>query len=174
MSRLALLAVISLSCSEAGPIHGAPDGSVPHDDAPRVDAPHDMIDAAIDAPMIDASLPCKPPNIIHGDGHHNAGMDCLGSCHNHGFTVAGTVTLADGATPAVNATVTVVDATGNSQDLVVGDNGNFFSYFPVLSPITIRASMCPSTQLMVSHPTSGGCNASGCHEPGGVQGPVHL
>lgn len=173
MSRLVSLAVIALSCSEAGPIHDTVDGSVPHD-ARHIDASNDTPDAALDAPMTDASLPCKPPNIIHGDGHHNPGMDCLGGCHDHGFSVAGTVMLADGVSPAVNATVTVIDATGNPQDLIVGDNGNFFSYFPVLYPITIRASMCPSTQFMVSQPTTGGCNATGCHEPGGVQGPAHL
>ena len=177
MSRFAvpLLAVISLSCSSAiAPETGSIDAPSGHD-AHHIDAPDPVTDAPSDTTATsDAAFACKPPNIIHGDGKHNAGMDCMDSCHSHGFSVAGTVMMPDGVTPANNATVTVVDANNFSQDAVIGNNGNFFSYLPVAYPITITTSMCPSVQTMVEQATAGGCNAMGCHEPGGLQGPVHL
>jgi hypothetical protein len=173
MRRVLPIAVISMSCSRAEVFHH-PDGSSGGDDAPlAIDAA--MIDAAlIDAPTVDGGLPCKPPNIIHGDGKHNPGMDCMDSCHDHGFAIAGTLYLADGTTPANNATVTVVDHNNVSQDIIVGNNGNFWSFLPPAYPVVVTASMCPSTQVMVTHPTAGACNAVGCHEPGGVQGVAHL
>jgi hypothetical protein len=177
IARVALLAVISVSCSHAItpdlPVD-APPGS--HHDAATGDAPKPPHDGTLaDAPPFsDAPPPCKPPNIIHGDGKHNPTMDCMNGCHDHGFSIAGTLMMADLSTPASNATVTVVDANNFSQDIIAGTNGNFFSFLPVTYPIRITASMCPSTQVMVSQPTSGACNATGCHEPGGVQGLMHL
>jgi len=172
---LTILAVMSMSCSRGAHLYFDASGD-DQADAPRIDAPDRVIDAPVGdaADIIDAPAPCKPPNIIHGDGKHNATMDCMSSCHNHGFSLAGTLFLADATTPAVNATVTVVDANNFSQDLVVGNNGNFFSFLPVTYPVKVTASMCPSTQVMVTHPTAGSCNATGCHEPGGVQGFAHL
>jgi len=165
-------AVISMSCGAPAP---KPYGQQP-DAQSATDAhaaPHDGSQVVPpDAPA--STMPCKPANVIHGDGKHNPGMDCMGACHFHGFSVAGTVYLADGITPATDATVTIVDANHGSQDLIVGSNGNFFSYFPVAYPITVTASLCPSVQVMVAQPTAGGCNASGCHEPGGLQGAAHL
>jgi hypothetical protein len=164
-------AVISMSCGAPAPKpYGHPDAQESATDA------HGTTDAANVVPP-DAPpnmMPCKAANAIHGDGKHNPGMDCMSSCHVHGFSVAGTLYLADGTTPATNATVTIVDANHGSQDLIVGNNGNFFSYFPVAYPITVTSSLCPSIQAMVSQPTAGGCNATGCHEPGGVQGTAHL
>lgn len=175
---LALL-LLGSACGRASGLPGGPDAPGPSGaDAPagprdgRMPASDSM---AIDAPITaDAAAACKPANIIHGDGHHNPGQDCMNSCHFHGFSVAGTLYLADGTTPAVNATVTVVDANHNSQDLIVGNNGNFFSYLPVAFPITVTASLCPSTKMMVAQPAAGGCNATGCHEAGGAQGGAHL
>lgn len=138
------------------------------------DGPPVASDAALDAPASDAALACKPANILHGDGKHNPGMDCMGGCHNHGFSIAGTLYQQDGVTPAVNATITIVDAANNKQDIIVSTNGNFFSYIPVLYPVAITGSLCPSTQVMVTKPSAGACNASGCHEPGGIQGTAHL
>ncbi len=89
-------------------------------------------DASLDGVMRDASMitdavpTCAPANILHGDGHHNPGQDCLGSCHNHGFSIAGTLNLADNVTPANNATVTIADANGGKQEIIVSTNGNFF------------------------------------------------
>ncbi len=178
MLRLAsLLAVTSMSCSSgAHEFFDAPPGGCSDarllDDGPRTTDDGTAGDDA--APITDAAPGCKQPNIIHGDGKHNPGMDCMGSCHNHGFSLAGTLYMADGTTPANNATVTVIDANNHSQDMVVGNNGNFFSFLPVKYPVRIVASMCPSTQTMTTHPSAGGCNATGCHEPGGLQGPAHL
>ncbi len=164
------LALVSISCGAPAP-KGHPDAS----GAAAADAhasPSDGAGVTADAPP--GMTACKPANQFHGDGKHNPGMDCMGSCHFHGFSVAGTVYLADGVTPANDATVTIVDANHGTQDLIVGNNGNFFSFLPVAYPITVTASLCPSSQVMVSQATAGGCNASGCHETGGTQGPAHL
>ena len=177
--RALSIAVISVSCSQAQPGNLFVDSGPrepQHDSRIGNDAQHVVGDGstADSGPTVDAPLACKPANILHGDGQHNPGMDCMGSCHNHGFSVAGTVYLADGVTPASDATVTVIDANNGSQDVIVSTNGNFFSYIPVAFPITIRASLCPTTQFMTETAAAGGCNATGCHEPGGLQGPTHL
>jgi hypothetical protein len=175
MLRSLGIAVITVSCSQAGTPPGTIDASpVIRRDAPLAyDAPVSSDDGTV-MPPIDAAPPCKPPNVIHGDGKHNPGMDCASSCHNHGFSVSGTLYLADGTTPASDATITVTDALNNKQDIIVSSNGNFFSFFPVAYPIAISASLCPSTQAMVAHATAGNCNSTGCHEPNGVQGASHL
>jgi len=163
----------AIACSSPGPAqNGGADASTGHDGAVHHDAPSGMIDAPVTT--TDAATACAPPNILHGDGHHNAGLDCMGGCHNHGFSIAGTLLLADRVTPANNATVTITDANHGTQTLIVGNNGNFFSFLPVAYPISISASLCPSTQSMITHPTAGACNASGCHAAGGVQGAAHL
>jgi len=133
-------AVISMSCGAPAP---KPYGHQPDAQAPSGDA-HAIPDDGAHVVPPDAPpnmMACKPANVIHGDGHHNPGMDCMSSCHFHGFSVAGTLYLADGTTPANNATVTIVDANHGSQDLIAGTNGNFFSYFPVAYPITVT---CPA------------------------------
>jgi len=176
--RVVAIAVISMSCASArGPDSVDIDAHVDRADAhaDHTDAPVPPSDSTIDAAVAaDAAFACTPANIIHGDGHHNPGMDCMDGCHNHGFSVAGTVLQADGVTPASDATVTVVDALGNAQDIIVSTNGNFFSYLPAVPPITVRTSLCPSVQVMTTQATTGGCNANGCHMPGGVQGAIHL
>jgi len=168
--KRALWAVIAVSCTSSTNTGTGTDASTGHQDAAGSGG-----SAMIDAPVsggADAALPCKASSALHGDGHHNPGMDCMGGCHFHGFAFAGTLMQADGVTPAVGATVTVVDANNNSQDVVVGDNGNFYTFFPVAFPIRVQASLCPSTQVMTTHPTKGGCNATDCH--GGTQGLAHL
>lgn len=169
--KRALLAVIAMSCTttmDTGGTDAAPGG---HHDAAGSGGSGAMIDAPVSGGA-DAPAACKPASTLFGDGHHNPGQDCMNNCHFHGFAVAGTLMQADGHTPAVGATVTVVDANNASQDIVVGSNGNFYTFFPVAYPIHVQASMCPSVQTMVSHPTKGGCNASDCH--GGSQGLAHL
>jgi hypothetical protein len=177
--RAIAIAVISVSCSSGDLSPVGVDAHVHHPDSKSVEDGAVLADGAPapDAPAVtgsDAAIACKPANILHGDGKHNPGMDCMDSCHAHGFTVAGTLYLADGITPATDATVTVTDASGAAQDIVVSTNGNFFSFLPVQYPISVRASLCPSTQQMVGHAAAGGCNAVGCHDSGGVQGPAHL
>ena len=135
------------------------DGTRPTGDGPVTGGP--------DAPPM-----CKPANSLHSDGHHNPGQDCMNSCHFHGFAVAGTLMQAEGHTPAAGATVTIVDNNGASQDMVVGTNGNFYTFLPPAFPVRVTSSMCPSVQLMSDHATKGGCNASDCH--GGSQGIAHL
>ena len=162
-------AVISMSCGEPAP-QGHPDARAASGDAHAT--PADGAAVTADAPP--SMMPCKPANVFHGDGHHNPGMDCMGPCHFHGFSVAGTLYLADGITPATDATVTIVDANHGTQDVIVSTNGNFFSFLPVAFPISMTASLCPSTQMMVTQGTAGGCNAGGCHAPGGIQGTAHL
>jgi hypothetical protein len=168
----AVFAVISMSCGAPAP---KPFGDHP-DARATIDSHAALVDGANvlmpDAPP--TTMACKSANALHGDGHHNPGMDCMGSCHAHGFSVAGTLYLADGTTPASDATVTIVDANHGTQDVIVSTDGNFFSYFPVAYPITVTSSLCPSIQTMVTQATAGGCNASGCHEPGGIQGTAHL
>lgn len=179
---LLLIAVTAMSCARAPHPPAAVDaaggggggGGTGFDASPGgdLDAPAAAIDAPAAATDATAAA-CKQPNILHGDGHHNPGQDCMGSCHDHGFSLAGTLYLADGVTPASNATVTVVDKNGFSQDIIASTNGNFFSFIPVTFPVTITASMCPSTQVMVTPATTGGCNAAACHG-GAPQGPAHL
>ena len=168
--KWALIAVITMSCTrqmdtgtDASPGGGGHDGHASDGPVAMIDAPATGGDAA---PM------CKPANSLHSDGHHNPGQDCMNSCHFHGFAVAGTLMQADGHTPAVGATVTIVDNNYAAQDLVVGTNGNFYTFFPVAYPIRVTASLCPSVQVMTDHAMKGGCNASDCH--GGSQGMAHL
>src|SRR4029079_19114980 len=58
------------------------------------------IDAAVDAPKfmwVDASngmgstVQCRSMATPPSDGHHFPGQSCFQSCHNHGFTLAGTL-----------------------------------------------------------------------------------
>jgi hypothetical protein len=100
-----------------------------------------------------------------GDGHHHAGEDCM-HCHSDmagaTWTVAGTLYDASGSAVG-GATIEVVDASGNTVQLVSGDNGNFFTDQQLTGPFHVRASQCPSNQQMVSTASNGSCNASGCH-----------
>ena len=168
--KWALIAVMAMSCTrqmdtgtDAAPAAGH--------DGHATDSAGQMIDAPVTGGG-DAAPMCKPANSIHSDGHHNPGLDCMNSCHFHGFAVAGTLMQADGHTPAVGATVTIVDNNNASQDMVVGTNGNFYTFFPVAFPIRVTSSLCPTVQVMTDHPSKGGCNASDCH--GGSQGMAHL
>ena len=167
--KRALLCVIAMSCTrqmdtgtDAAP--GSHDAQLATDGTqPTGDAPPGSPDAA---PM------CKAANSLHTDGHHNPGQDCMNSCHFHGFSVAGTLMQADGHTPAVGATVTLVDNNGATQDMVVGTNGNFYTFLPPAFPIRLTSSLCPSVQVMTASAAKGGCNAGDCH--GGSQGLAHL
>ena len=98
---------------------GSPDAGnhVDHGDA-GVTPGRDAAETASDggAGGIDASACTKIVANPLTDGHHNPGQDCLNSCHNHGFTLAGTLyTSGTGSTPINGATITVVDATGLSR-----------------------------------------------------------
>lgn len=110
------------------------------------------------------------------NGHHNAGQDCLQGCHNHGFSLAGTLyTTAGGGTAVRGGTITVVDANGQTFDVVSQLNGNFYTTKPVTFPVKVTASLCPDIKPMSgSIPSgSGGCNKSGCHTAAAA-GRVHV
>jgi hypothetical protein len=167
--KRALLAVIAMSCTRTMDTGPGTDAPTAHPDA------HGDSAIVVDAPATttpDAAIPCKQASALHGDGHHNPGQDCMGFCHFHGFAFAGTLMQADGHTPAVGATVTVIDADNATQDIVVGTNGNFYTYIPVAFPVRVTASLCPSVEVMSATAMKGGCNAADCH--GGSQGIAHL
>ena len=111
-------------------------------------------------------------------GHHNPGMDCMDSCHDHGFTIGGTLyTDSGGATIVSGGTITVVDAFGNPFPVVSQTNGNFYSSFAMTYPLTVYASECPSIQMMtmtIADSTQTGCNQTACHASGSTQGRVHI
>lgn len=110
------------------------------------------------------------------NGNHNAGQDCLQGCHNHGFSLAGTLyTTAGGGTAVRGGTITVVDANGQTFDVVSQLNGNFYTTKPVTFPVKVTASLCPDIKPMsASIPSgSGGCNKSGCHTAAAA-GRVHV
>ncbi len=107
-----------------------------------------------------------------GDGHHNPGQDCMNSCHNHGFTVAGTVfDSTSSSNPVAGATVRVVDANNQTVDIVTQLNGNFYTFTTVAFPLTVLATSCPNINHMsatVNQESTGvvGCNQNGCHTSG--------
>ncbi len=110
-----------------------------------------------------------------GSGHHNPGQDCMGSCHNHGFTLSGTLYDSSAGTNIIaGGTITVLDAAGKTLDLVSQLNGNFYTSSALMFPVTVVASDCPSVQTMTAPIAAGsGCNSNGCHTAAG-QGRVHL
>jgi hypothetical protein len=129
-------------------------------------------DAGTDA----VGFACRNKVASVGSGNHNPGEDCQGSCHNHGFTLGGTIfTAANSTTPLVGATVTVVDAAGKTVDVVSQRNGNFYTSQSLAFPVTVTASDCPNIAPMVTKVTAtmDGCNKGGCHVAG-AQGVIHL
>jgi hypothetical protein len=128
-------------------------------------------DAGTDA----AGFACRNKVNRVGSGNHHPGEDCQGSCHNHGFTLGGTLFAADATTPIAGATITVVDHAGKTLDVVSQTNGNFYTSQPIVFPLTVAASECPSVASMITQVTAtmDGCNKGGCHVTG-AQGRIHL
>jgi hypothetical protein len=119
---------------------------------------------------------CKMKVTSVGSGHHNPGQDCQQGCHNHGFTLSGTLyASATSTTPVVGASITVKDAQGKTFDMVSQNDGNFYTSTAVTFPVTVSASLCPDTHAMAGSITAGngGCNKSGCHASG-AQGKIYL
>jgi hypothetical protein len=113
---------------------------------------------------------CIDPASSPGDGHHNAGQDCI-SCHqtvpNANWTIAGTLyRTATGGAAVSGVTIEIVDANGQTIQLVTSDNGNFYTDQDVAFPVQTRASSCPLDQAMTAPANQGSCNAGGCHESG--------
>jgi hypothetical protein len=134
-------------------------------DAGDVDAPQSSSDGA--------GFTCRNTVTSVGSGNHNAGLDCMGGCHNHGFTLAGSLFQPGTTTPVVGASITVTDATGKSLDMVSQRNGNFYTSTKLTFPVTIAASSCPDVSHMTAQVSAGGCNSTGCHASG-AQGSIHL
>ena len=102
---------------------------------------------------------------------HNAGQNCMGSCHDHSFTFAGTLT--DGAGNGVaGAEVRLVDGSGTAITVHTGPEGNFHSTIPFAGAAHVGARTASNTVDMVSTITNGGCN--GCHATGGTTTPIHV
>jgi hypothetical protein len=140
-----------------------------------------MVDAAIDAPKLmwpDAAmgsgtnLPCKNPATPPGNGHHNTGKSCFQACHNHGFTLAGTLyTNATGNTGFDGATITITDSNNKTIDVVTHQNGNFYTSEALAFPVLVLASSCPSAVQMTLASATGDCNS--CHV-GATNDQMHL
>ena len=156
--------------STGGP---APSGN----DRPDAAAASGTPDAAAASGTPDAATTasnCKNKVTSVGSGHHNPGQDCQQGCHNHGFTLSGTLFASStSTTPVSGASITVKDANGVTFDMVTQADGNFYTANAVTFPVTVVASMCPSTHAMAGSITAGngGCNKSGCH---GAQGRIFL
>jgi hypothetical protein len=108
-----------------------------------------------------------------GRGTHNAGKNCMGGCHNHGFTLAGTVT--DGAGSGVGGVeVRLVDANKKKISVYSGSNGNFYSSSSWVAPATVGVRNASAKNVMVTSlaASNGGCN--GCHATGGTQSKIHI
>jgi hypothetical protein len=109
-------------------------------------------------------------------GHHNAGQDCNQGCHNHGFTIAGTLFNAAGAGIG-GAEVRVVDSTGQVISVYTatgGSQGNFYSKKSFVGPAHIGVRSASGTQTMITAiqstaqaPASTGGACSACHCAGG-------
>jgi hypothetical protein len=105
-------------------------------------------------------------------GHHNAGLDCS-NCHNGSQTTSdpnspphwyAAGTLYDGASSSktvAGATIHITDKNGKSVSLVTADNGNFYTSEPLVPPLKVKGSLCPSNVAMSASATSAFCN--GCH-----------
>lgn len=173
MSRAVVLAAALCACSGELPPPGGPDDAATGGviDAPRADARGLMW---VDAPPGGGNtIPCKDPVApVPNLGHHNPGKSCFQNCHNHGFTLAGTLyTNATGNTAFGGATITVTDAANVTFDLVTNVNGNFYTNRAITFPVLVVASSCPSAVRMVASSPNGNCNA--CHV-GGTNEQMHL
>lgn len=179
MRRLSfLLPILLVGCvpgtieSTGGP---APGGSSGNDAPDAAVGGGTRSDGA--AASADAALNCKTKVAAVGSGHHNAGQDCQQGCHNHGFTMSGTLYAAvNSTTPVIGATITAKDANGQLVDMVTQSDGNFWTSSAVAFPVTVVASLCPNpNHAMAGQITAGngGCNKSGCHQAG-AQGKIYL
>jgi hypothetical protein len=101
------------------------------------------------------------------------GVSC-NSCHNHAFTIFGTVyptahepNLCDGD-GSNGLQVVVTGADGRSQTLTPSTAGNFYSNSAVASPFTAKVTKGGASRAMVASQTSGDCNS--CHTQNGANG----
>lgn len=165
----AALATHATSCTGELPPPSGPEDAATTDARPADARGLTWVDAP---PGTGNNLPCKDPATPPGDGHHNPGKSCFQSCHNHGFTLAGTLyTNATGNSAFVGATITVTDAANKSLELITHQNGNFYTRDAITFPVLVIASSCPSAVRMQASAPSGNCNS--CHV-GGTNDQMHL
>lgn len=128
------------------------------------------------APGQGPAADCRQPSTNYTTGEHNTGRSCMDSCHNHGFTLAGTLyTSPTNNTGYAGATITIEDSANRTVDLVVNANGNFYTSQALSFPVIVMASECPNASKMTAQVTSGACNTSNCHaQVGGAAGQIHL
>lgn len=128
------------------------------------------------APGQGSAAECKDRATTYGDGHHNTGRSCMDNCHNHGFTLAGTVyTNATNNTGYAGAIVTVKDSANRTIDVVVQADGNFYTSAAISFPALVMTSACPYGVKMTAQVASGSCNTTACHaQQGGAAGQIHL
>jgi hypothetical protein len=157
--RLAVVLLVS-ACT----IGSEPDGQGSGVDSGAGDA---MLDAGADGNLQggpDAAVfACRnrEPLANLSNGHHNAGQNCLNGCHNHGFSLAGTLYDAPtGGAIVKGGTITVIAANGQTFDVISQLNGNFYTSRAVEFPITVVASLCPDVKPMTTKVTAAnaGCN----------------
>lgn len=179
--RLALASLAAAAACSSGIIGGPGGGGSGSNGGGAVDAASDAhgpvwIDASSSGSGSGSSSDCRPPVTAYGDGHHNTGRNCMDSCHNHGFTLAGTLyTTATNNTGFPGATITVQDANNQTIDVVVQANGNFYTSQAIAYPALVRASSCPYSTHMTATIANGACNSQACHQQsGGAQGQIHL
>jgi hypothetical protein len=140
-------------------------------------------DASVDAPKlmwVDASmgggntLPCE--NVIvpsPTNGNHFPGQSCFQNCHNHGFTLAGTLyTNSTGNSGFEGATITITDSNNVTLKLVTAVNGNFYTRQALTFPVLTMASACPSAVRMTLAVAESGRACNSCHASGPNQ--MHL
>lgn len=178
LAALTSISMLALAACEVGDITarapGTADAQVPGapDGAPSVGP-----DAAPGSGGDASTLACKDPVATQATGEHNPGTTCM-SCHGAGggaprFTMGGTLyATATGGAPVVGATITMIDATGATIDVVSAKNGNFWAVQAVTYPVTVYASSCPNVQPMIAKSATGDCNS--CHTSGVGPGTVHL
>jgi hypothetical protein len=146
---------------------GAGDLQTPADLAPPV--------ADLELPVWDMGRACVNGTTATDSGHHNAGFPCL-DCHTllgaPRFSVAGTLYDAlAGGNPVAGATIEIIDATQNVVRLTSEQNGNFWTPVPLVFPLYVRATSCPTSTAMPTPVMAGNCNMMGCHD---TQQRVHL
>jgi hypothetical protein len=174
MFRVAIAAGL-VACTPGDAPPGGPrdDAAVMTSGDARADARMlQWVDAAPGQPN---NLPCRNFNSpVPQNGHHNTGQSCFQGCHNHGFTLAGTLyTNATGNTGFGGAWITIIDANNVTKNIPVHSNGNFYTSEAIAFPVLTFASSCPSAVMMNTESPNGNCNAGNCH-PGASQQQIHL
>src|SRR5882724_2348069 len=154
MKSLALLIALLAGC-EVGSALPPGGGGVPGIDAPGGGGGGGGGGGVLaDAPSSDGPANgCLPGTTAAavGDGHHNAGQDCMNGCHAHGFTFAGTLyNNITGGTAVIGAHIVVTDANNQKIDIFSQQNGNFYTSATVAFPLTVLATSCPNIQHMSS------------------------